>query len=74
MEAGTVTLLERKFQELRDLLAIWTNHRRMRMKYIKRLVRKLCSMHLAVPGAVEHIYHLQMVLAQGGVDRVWLLP
>ena len=31
-------------------------------------------MHLAVPGAVAHLFHIQRVLNQGKVDRVWLSP
>ena len=31
-------------------------------------------MHLAVPGAVAHLYHIQCVLAQVGADRAWLSP
>ena len=30
---------------------------------------KLQSMHLAVPGAVANLYHIQHALAQGGGDR-----
>ena len=37
-----------------------------------RLVGKLRSMHLAVPGSVAHLFHIQRVMNQGGVDRVWL--
>ena len=29
-------------------------------------------MHLAVPGEVAHLFHVQRALNQGGVDRVWL--
>ena len=31
-------------------------------------------MHLAVPGAVAHIFRIQRALNQGGVDRVWISP
>ena len=33
------------------------------------LVGKLRSMHLAVLGAVAHLYHIQLMLAQVGADR-----
>ena len=31
-------------------------------------------MHLAVPGAVDHLFHIQPALNQRGVDRAWLSP
>ena len=73
-EAGTVTLPERKLQGLCDLLAIPTTQRRMDRKGLECLVGKLCSMHLAVPGVVAHLYHLHCVLAQAGADRAWMSP
>ena len=30
-------------------------------------------MHLAVTGAVEHLYHIQRALDQGGGDWAWIL-
>ena len=41
-------------------------------KELERLVGKIRSMHLAVPGAVAHLFHIQRALNQGGVDRAWL--
>ena len=29
-------------------------------------------MNLSVPGAVAHLFHIQNVLNQGGLDRAWL--
>ena len=29
-------------------------------------------MHLAVPGGVAHLYHIQLALSQAGMDRAWL--
>ena len=46
----------------------------MGRKYLERLVGKLCYMHLAVSGAVAHLYHLQRALAQAGKDNAWLPP
>ena len=40
--------------------------RHMGRKELDRLVWKLRSMHLAVPGAVAHLYHIQHALSQGG--------
>ena len=48
--------------------------RRMGRKDLERLVGKLRSMHLAVPGVVAHLFHIQRALNQGGVDRAWLSP
>ena len=38
----------------------------MGQKDLELLVGKLRSMHLAVPGTVAHLYHIQRDLAQGG--------
>ena len=35
---------------------------------------KLRSIHLTVPGAVAHLFHVQRALNQGGVDRAVLSP
>ena len=35
------------------------------------LVGKPCSMHLAAPGAVAYLYHIQHVLSQEGKDMSW---
>ena len=48
--------------------------RRMGQEDLEFLVGKLCSMHLAVPGAVVHFFHIQSVLNQRGVDRAWISP
>ena len=31
-------------------------------------------MHLAVPGAMAHLFYIQRALNQGGVDQAWLSP
>ena len=68
-EAGTVALPEQKLRELLTLVDIMPTQRRMGPKDIEGLLWKLRYMHLAVTGAVAHIYHIQRVLAQGGVDQ-----
>ena len=65
-EAGIVALIERKIQELWTLVDITAMQRHMERKELERLVGKLCSMHLAVPGAVLHLYRIQRALYQGG--------
>ena len=72
--AGTVALPERKLQELWDLLDIPISQWRMGRKNLERLVRNLRSVHPSVPGAVEHLYHIQCALAQAGTDRDWMSP
>ena len=54
-EAGTLPLLERHLWEVLSLLAIPATHHWIGLKELERLVVKLCSMHLAVPGAAVHL-------------------
>ena len=65
---------ERKLEELLTLVNIPPTQRRMGRKDLERLVGKLHSMHLAVPGVVAHLSHIQRALNQGGVDQAWLSP
>ena len=65
-KAETVALPERKLQELQALLDIPISQRRMGRNELEQLVGKLRSMHLAVPGAVVHIYHIQPCTGPGG--------
>ena len=53
-------------------MEIPATQRRMGRKYLERLVGKLRSMHLTVPGVVGGLFHIQRVLNQGGVDRAWI--
>ena len=46
----------------------------MGRKDLESLVGNLRSMHLAVPGEVAHIYHIQRALTQEGTDRAWISP
>ena len=72
MEAGMVALPDQKHLELLQLLAIADMQRWMGQMVLERLVGKLHSLHLAVPGAVAHLYHIQSALTQGGKDSSWL--
>ena len=65
-ESGKVTLLDRKIEEFLTLVEIPATQRRMVRKDLECLVGKLRSMHLAVPGAVGSLFHIQRVLNQGG--------
>ena len=46
----------------------------MGRKELERLVGKLRFMHLVVPGAVSHLYHIQCVMFQARTDRALLSP
>ena len=61
-EAVPVGLPERNLQEILTLVDIPATQHRIARKDLERLVGKLCSMHLAVPGAVAHLYHIQRAL------------
>ena len=71
-EAGKVNLPERKLEELLTLVYIPATQRRVGRKDLEHLVGKLRFMHLTVPGAVEHPFHIQRALNLGGVDRAWI--
>ena len=68
MEAGTVTLSERILEEILALVDVPTTQRKMGQKDLERLIGKLHSVHLAVPGGVACLFHIQRTLNQGGVD------
>ena len=68
-ESGTVTLPERNIEELLTLVDTIYTQCRMGQKDLERLVGKLFSMNLAVPGAVDHLFHIQRALNQGGMDQ-----
>ena len=72
-EAGTVALPERKHRALLQLLAIPATQRRIGWKELERLVEKLLPVHLAVPRALAHLYHIQRTLTQVGKDWAWIL-
>ena len=57
---GTLRLPPKWLVELKIILAIPPSQRRMSTKKLERLIGKLRSMHLPIPGAVGHFYHLQM--------------
>ena len=74
-EAGTVTLPERKLRGASHSVGyIPLTQSKMGRKDMECLVGKLRSMHLVVPGAVEHLFHVQRALNQVGVDQAWLSP
>ena len=52
----------KQLAELKILLAIPPSQRRMSTKKLERLIGKLLSMHLVIPGAAGNFYHLQIAL------------
>ena len=73
-EAGTVALRERKIEDILTLVDISVTQRSMGKKDLERLVGKIRSMHLAVPGAVAYLFRIHCALNQGGVYQAWLYP
>ena len=73
-ETGKVTPPESKLTELLTLVDIPATQRKMGRKDLECLVGKVRSMHLAVPGAVAHLFHIQRALNQEGKERAWLSP
>ena len=61
-EDGTLRLPPKRKAELGTLLNIPPSQCRISTKKLERLIGKLRSMHLAIPGAVGHFYNLQQSL------------
>ena len=61
-EYGTLRISPKRKAELGSLLNIPPSQRRISTKKLERLIGKLRSMHLAIPGAVGHFYNLQQSL------------
>ena len=61
-EDGTLRLSPKRKAKLGTLLDIPPSQCRISTKKLERLIGKLRSMHLAIPGAVGHFYNLQQSL------------
>ena len=61
-EDGTLQLSPKRKAELKTLIDIPPTQRRISTKKLERLISKLRSIHLAIPGAVGHFYNLQRSL------------
>ena len=66
---GALQLSEKRHLELQELLDISSNQRRISVDKLRHLIGKLRSLHLAVPGAIGHFYHLQTALTHAGTIR-----
>ena len=53
---GNLSLSSKLQLDLLSLLAIPTTHLRILFKNLEHLIGNLCSMHLAVTGAIGHFY------------------
>ena len=60
----TISLSPKRITDPTTLLDIPSAQHRMSQKKLERLIEKLRSMHLAIPGAIGHFYHIQMALAK----------
>ena len=69
---GTISLSEKRIQDLDMLLRIPASQHRMSRKKLERLIGKLRSMHLAIPGAIGHFYHIQMALTKANRRTAYL--
>ena len=66
---GTLQLPENRRLELQELLNISSSQRRISVDKLQRLIGKLCSLHIVVPGAIGQFYHLQTALTRSGMIR-----
>ena len=69
---GTISLSQKRRADLETLLAIPSTQHRMARKKLERLIGKLRSMHLAIPGAIGHFYHIQMALTKANRRTAYL--
>ena len=70
--SGTISLSPKRITDLNTLLDIPPTQHRMSRKKLERLIGKLRSMHLAVPGAIGHFYHIQMALTKANRRTAYL--
>ena len=71
-KAGTLRLSARRLKDLRQLLSIPLTQRQISRKKIERLIGKLRSMHLAIPGAIGHFYHIQKALTHASSTKAYI--
>ena len=61
---GTISLSSKQRLEILSLLAIHLTQRHISAKKLERLIRKIRSMYLAMPGAISHFYAMQVSLTR----------
>ena len=65
-------LSSKRLRDLVTILAIPPTQRQMSQKRLEKLIGKLCSMYLAILGAIGHFYHIQMVLTKSNRQTVYI--
>ena len=60
----TLALSSKKRLYILFLIVIPTTQCRISFKNLERLIGKLHSMHLAIPGSIEHIYSMEIALTR----------
>ena len=69
---GTISLSPKRLSDLAELLNISPTQQRMSRKKLERLIGKLRSMHLAIPSAIGHFYHIQRALTTANHKTAYL--
>ena len=70
--AGTISLLPKCIADLTTLLDPPHAQHRMSRKKLERLIGKLHSVHLVIPGAIGYFYHIQMALTKANRRTAYL--
>ena len=69
---GTISLSPKCLSDLYQLLDISPAQQCMSRKKLERLIGKLRSMHLAIPSAIGHFYHIQKALTTSDRKTAYL--
>ena len=69
---GTLQLSKNRLDDLHHLLDIHPTLWRIPRKRLKRLIRKLRSVHLVIPSTIRYFYYIQQALTQASQYRVYL--
>ena len=70
--SGTFSLSPKRITHLSTLLDIPPAQHRISRKKLERIIGKLRSMHLAIPGAIGNFYHIQMALTKANRRTAYL--
>ena len=61
---GTLRLSPKQLKDLATIPSITPTQHHITRKKLERLIEKLCSIHLVIPGAIGYFYHIQMALTR----------
>ena len=67
---GNIQLPDKWLSKFSDLLDTPSLQRHLSVDKFRRLIRKLISMNMSVPGAIGPFYHLQLVLMHVGTGCI----